>query len=314
MSDDPKLTMRGDIRPPPLVSTFNREFIKAKEKIGGKNVAHVPTNGSSLLEKIGKAFGYITGIFIDLIVSVQGKKIVNDAFQQAGFDQAAQDGSGFLTRTILQQSALMTNWDMISFTKALKQRDSEAQLDIGGIRSDKPIDPLSRIQTVVRENSAQASPKNIIAYPYLFPSTGKLSFNHFVLVVVDLKNKKIFYYDPQGKTSDDPSRPNVTKTANMHQNLTELARQLSVSHPGNEGSDPWTIIENTAKHQSDAINCGNYVMRALFELSKLRAADLANPDAVLTALSFNPEAGEALRRRIGMIFASKVSTSASLKQ
>jgi hypothetical protein len=134
-------------------------------------------------------------------------------------------------------------------------------------------------------------PPQFIAYPFVYPSRGPLSFPHVVLIVVDTSRSIIYYYDPQGKTSDDPSRRELFRDAptfNMHNNLVELAHRLFP-----QGA---YVIENTAVHQHDPFNCGTLVLRALGRLY----AGLP----VEEALQLNPltESASQYRRALGHDF------------
>ena len=97
----------------------------------------------------------------------------------------------------------------------------------------------------------------ITLYPYVFTG-GRFGVDHIVLVAIDHNKKEIMYYDPQGLTSDDPTRR--TKEIDMHEELKALGTQCF------KGS--YTLKEINVPHQKDSHSCGVYVSTAMKQLSE----------------------------------------------
>src|SRR5437868_11885996 len=66
----------------------------------------------------------------------------------------------------------------------------------------------------------------------------------------------------------------------------------------------WELLHNVAPHQTDSINCGFYVMRALWAISKIEKEEENFFGLIQRALSYDSsqESGTDLRRRIGRIY------------
>lgn len=108
--------------------------------------------------------------------------------------------------------------------------------------------------------------QDVIVYPFIYPGKRAIYFSHIVLIIIDKKAKKIYYYDPQGLTSNDSSRLGLfedNKEFNMHENLVQLAKALF-----GQKSDQVEVIENIAVHQTDPVNCGVFICRVLKRLYK----------------------------------------------
>jgi len=134
--------------------------------------------------------------------------------------------------------------------------------------------------------------EDVIAYPFVYPKRGYFTVSHVVIILVDRKDATIYYYDPQGLTSDDPARLQIFKDDldfNMHENLIQLARVLFPN-------DIARVVENLSSHQIDPINCGTFVCRVLRNLYQGKSVE--------EALMFNPvvESPLAFKREMGQIY------------
>lgn len=130
-----------------------------------------------------------------------------------------------------------------------------------------------------------------IIYPFVFPPKNAMCFDHIVLIIIDQEEEKIYYYDSKGLTSDDPERMGMFRDKpqfNMHKNLVQLASMLF--------KKCGEVIENVAIHQTDPVNCGVYVCKALERLYQ----GMSVPEA----LSYNPleESISDARKRMGIAY------------
>lgn len=154
------------------------------------------------------------------------------------------------------------------------------------IEDSEPVD--------ARKGRIKKYDQRMIVYPFVYPSNGIFSFAHIVLIVVDQKKQKIFYYDSQGLTSDDLARSGLFEDRpdfDMHTNLTELAGLLFEDAEGGV-----VVVENNAQHQIDPVNCGTFVLRAIHRLYLGMEVE--------EALSFDSleEDISEVRRELGLIF------------
>ena len=85
--------------------------------------------------------------------------------------------------------------------------------------------------------------------------------NHVVLLTVDLRNKRLEYFDPQGLTIGD--RPGAI--AMNGSKLTDIVNEAARDHFGTSitrgelrGKD--VLVENIRRHQEDSYNCGIHVL------------------------------------------------------
>lgn len=297
-------------------------------------ITHTPTNGSSLCSRIQKLFYYLLCRFCDWVSS--------------NYDTSKFDGVNynFLNKTLCKRATLISNIDVMSFNNYLRTiKGSQVQFIAGGMGTGPKIeskDPCSVIKEQMKNDgllfkdkesiekgrisekhekevkgNSEAEQKNkdeqqktpgkkLLAYPFTYPSSG-CSFPHIVLIIVDVTAKTIYYYDSKGLTSDDPAMSGMfsdNPKFNMHESLTKLAEEIF--------PDEGRVIENIAPHQTDAVNCGIFVMRALENLSKIKEDELDNKSskAVIQALSFDPENDDILkvRRNIGKVYQEYLST------
>ncbi|MBA3815550.1 MAG: hypothetical protein H0X29_03350 [Parachlamydiaceae bacterium] len=134
--------------------------------------------------------------------------------------------------------------------------------------------------------------EDYIVYPFVFPRKSVLSCPHIILIIVDQLEKKIYYYDSQGLTSDDPSRLELFEDHlkfNMHENLVLLAETLFKDCESE-------IIENVAMHQSDPVSCGVFVSFAVEKILQGKS--------IPEALNYNPleETITDARKRMGLAY------------
>lgn len=130
-----------------------------------------------------------------------------------------------------------------------------------------------------------------IIYPFVFPPRNAMCFDHIVLIIIDQAEEKIYYYDSKGFTSDDPERIGMFRDKpyfNMHKNLVQLASMLF--------KKAGEVIENIAVHQTDPVNCGVFVCKALERLYQGMS--------VSEALNYNPqeESITDARKRMGIAY------------
>lgn len=191
----------------------------------------------------------------------------------------------FLTRAWNRTYVQWEQGDILAFNTALTgaHPESRVQLLTGGMGEKKNdlaksnpatviMNEHSRLARVAKENSESVK-KDLLTYPFVYPGRPP----HIVLIVADIKNKTVFYYDPQGLKADDPKRllpPNF----NMHNNLVDLAHRLF----GKDGK----VVQNTSEHQTDPVNCGTFVMRALKNLHEVPKDAGTRP--VEDAFNFDP--------------------------
>lgn len=134
---------------------------------------------------------------------------------------------------------------------------------LDGLSPSEDLAPYLRVEGV-----------RYIAYPFVFK--GK-ELDHMVLIWLDLENRKIYYYDPQGLASDDPRRINASYIArefNLRDSLEELSSlckkiptQQMKEEPEYDTLD-FLVIENEVVTQSDLLNCGTHVLYVLEQLYK----------------------------------------------
>lgn len=127
-------------------------------------------------------------------------------------------------------------------------------------------------------------------YPFIYPGS-LIRAAHIVLIIIDQKKKNIYYYDPQGLTSNDPCRMGLFEdnpSFDMHKNLMQLSEYLFKS----EGE----VTENITALQTDPVNCGVFVCRALERLYQGKS--------VHEALNYNSakESISETRKRIGLTY------------
>lgn len=193
-----------------------------------------------------------------------------------------------LCLTLHTQSQLMSNIARRLFQPFLEQNQKVLFLEPSHADSKMQQDDLKAPTHIVKEqDEKERAEKEIIAIPFVYPSFGDYTYAHNVLIVVAIKNKTVYYYDPQGLTSDDPERVLALPTFDMRQDLLKLALDLF----GEEGK----VVENVAQHQSDPVNCGVFVMRALKRLKEGKSVE--------EALTFDPkQAASSVRTEIGLAY------------
>lgn len=254
------------------IKTLNREFVSGKVSAATE---HIATQGPSTKDRIIKILWRVTLWIVSTTISKNdlkrtmkpgtrfkiGKEVLADSETEKVLDFIAKVHSA---------SPLMGLTDIEFFAKSLQNPQ------LRYLHCDQ-VQPSVSIQ--IESKDKAASEQNIIAYPFVYPASGRFSYDHIVLVVIDRKHKTILYYDPQGLTSDDPSR-NFGRTT-MHEDLQQLARRLFP-----EGGA--TIIENVTKHQSNPVDCGSYVMRALAGLNGITKPDYSTEE-IIKALSRPPK-------------------------
>lgn len=117
-----------------------------------------------------------------------------------------------------------------------------------------------------------------LVYPFVYPA-GIVRFAHVVLIIIDQVKKRIYYYDPQGLTSNDPARTGLfvdNPYFNLHKNLLKLANVLfkkehifkNKAHEKEEDVPQGEVLEfvSCPPHQNDPVSCGVFVCRALERL------------------------------------------------
>lgn len=270
----------------------------------GRKVTHIPTTGTSIADKFTKLVHNFVLTLLDKVAEkfFTLKYDLGASFQDKGNEEAIK----FIQRS-QKHAALMTSGDVGQFARILEgqeNRNKGLSIVYGELRQGcagkmKPREKI--MEAAEKENE-------MIAYPYAFPG-GILKYEHVVLVVVDKVNNKIYYYDPQGLSSDDVTRK--TQEMNLREELIGLARDLAKKFGGE-----WGIEENRTKHQVNPVDCGNYVMNAMLELNKpnLNAGPKTRDENIIDRLHMNQPMvvdpltrpinfdGTILRRKIGKVF------------
>lgn len=264
----------------------------------GKVTAHTPTSGPSVLDKMIKAVYYFIlsiadrlGISMSPALDLDPRAIstINDS-----------DAQKFLLRSN-KNAALMTTIDVRRFAQILENVNLCVLTDELVKGCAGTMNPRSSILAHATNKDAK---DNIIAYPFVFPG-GMFKYEHIALIVVDKINKRVFYYDSQGLSSNDPNRK--SGNVNLRKQLVALTIDLSATLGGE-----WAIEENTTKHQINPFDCGNYVMNALLQLDRIDPGHLQqNSNAISDALFMNRQlpghsstfhhGGTVIRRNVGRV-------------
>lgn len=298
-------------------------------------VKHFPTEGSTFFEKIQKIFHYIISYLSDITASQtifernlgsppqkkidpageikqkasleapeeQDEEIVKDGFEPVDSKEppdasvsAPSQQRERLFQALTLESQIANAGFVEDFMDKLSMKNPANNglvfLQEGLHTAGSDIrDPYAVIAQEIKNGKIDPK-KSIVVFPYVY-GDGK---DHIVLVVVDFDSNQISYYDPQGKTADDINCPMVGVSGTMNANLEEIAKLKTEAH--------WKIYHNVSKHQTDAINCGYYVMRALLALSKIPKDTKINLKEIIKALSYDAsaESGTQLRKRIGRVY------------
>lgn len=222
---------------------------------GNVKPQHQPTHGKGLLSTLYKGILFVYYQLTDLINNAtssnfdQTLRSISDVAKE-NINNLGSGANNTLKKLLNYCSTLLSNIDIINFTTFLskKYQIKNAFHNNCLINFDKPS------KVITKEMQGR------VFLPFVFPKKNPFSFDHIVLIAVDMPRKEILYYDSQGLSSDDPSRLKVFKEDfNMRQDLESLSQKLF----GGEGK----IIENFEAVQKDPFNCGVFVLRALDQLS-----------------------------------------------
>jgi len=214
-------------------------------------VPHHPTVGKSLRANIKKVGLFATALFRDYWFTdhrvLQSKRGAIRIFESADDPEWR-----FYQFTLKSHGAQLTEDTILFFIDLLKEVYPEASIQIfqNGMKLNRQITDVSPLFALTGKNEIcsaqdlieeeyvliQSSPAerpriggDFIAYPFVYPSRGPLRFAHIVLILVDRPNREIYYYDPQGLTSDDPCRKGFfddDPDFDMHENLRQIAWEL----------------------------------------------------------------------------------------
>lgn len=304
---------------PQLHSNTDVVFSPTKGAYRGHEVHHVRTTGNSFLEAVIKLFKYICSSISDWTVTDKDKedfyaklvhdgqidqkhrseadmKVVDDNFEEVSKDTPTDSlepqRKKHLFNSLVLSSTYADNAHVVDFMNKHPPQNGSIQFFTNGLFPKQKLrDPFS----VISKLDKKKIQNSVIVFPYVFEGTPA---GHIVLVTINVKDKKIIYYDPQGKTADDTTRPKVGDYANMEENLKAIT--------GIEGlpNDGWEFLHNVAPHQTDYVNCGFYVMRALQTISEIEKDKKTFFDPIQRALSYDSseESGTKLRRRMGKAY------------
>lgn len=238
----------------PEIVVYNKTL--ATETLATESVQHTPTKGASVKQKINKAVNYIFAKLNFLNQVKLEDSIASRMKQHVIYKKACRAGK------------LFSNADVLSFAEKLKNLKCHNEGYISPLPSSLGERNPSAVIKINLEDKDKDKDK-IIAYPFVFPKKNRFSFDHIVLIAVDPKEHNIYYIDPQGLSSDDPSRLKCfdDKTDfDMRKDLEKLGRQLF-------DNGEYTIIENRECYQKDPYNCGAFVMVGLETLNNIRDDD-----------------------------------------
>lgn len=131
---------------------------------------------------------------------------------------------------------------------------------------------------IVSAETVNRHKERYLVYPFVYPG-GMVRFAHVVLIIIDQVKKKIYYYDPQGLTSNDAARTGLfvdDPHFNLHKNLFKLANVLfkkekiskNKAHGKEEDVPQGEVLEfvSCPSPQNDPVSCGVFVCRALERL------------------------------------------------
>lgn len=216
----------------------------------------------------------------------------NETFNHLTSDVAEWE---LLNALLNSETQLLSNVALIRYIQFLEkryQRDGSVSFFAEGILSHSYIEGRDPKSVILKKIE---SAKQLIVYPFIWPPNtylGIQSYPHIVLVVVDQKERQIFYYDSQGVTSRQKSKPNLfsdNPKFNMSDNLQELAEALRKRDQKNR-----KILENIERHQTDPVQCGVYILSKLESLYQT-----LNPMKIFDVV---PQSACLLRRALGGVY------------
>ena len=274
---------------------------------------HRPSDGGNLALQVQKAAYWL------------GYKSYDTLFAECLWGHQMHDPLyRFLDTTLNRTAKLFTRDNVETYVEYLKRIHPDAPIQflpngLGKNDTIEGVDPLFVITGKERKDVDEAKEdedwifldqsdlnpirerkETIITYPFVYPSTSILALPHIVIIVIDMRESKVWYYDSQGLTSDDPSRLGIFKDDldfNMHNNLVQLAKELF------QNEDVIQITENLSIHQIDPFNCGTLicrVLKGLYEGKSVEEAFMFNP-LVDSPSQFKIEAGHQFLQALNLI-------------
>ncbi|MCB1119189.1 MAG: hypothetical protein KDK65_04440 [Chlamydiia bacterium] len=189
-------------------------FTPGEEPIG----THQKTDGTTLTQQIYKATLYVFATLRNL------------------WSQPPTNPEKSIAYKAVHPGILYSQGEVVRFGSDLKNITFSGE---GLVSGTTPAQGITR------------KPDNVLLYPYVVEKKGVFSVNHIVLIAVDPDKKKIYYFDSQGLSSDDPKR-----SINLRGELETIGRNLFPN-------DTYSIEESRLGLQSDPYNCGAFVMMAM---------------------------------------------------
>lgn len=239
----------------------------------GRVGKHRPTEDLTWATRLEKVANFATAWFFDWW---EPQKV--DAFRLEPQSPEAR----LVEASLESRVAHMSTDRFFAFYNALKKEypDAPVELMTQGLYGVLPYEAMTQDFEFIPDGR-----KTILAYPFIYSACSMFSVPHIVLILVNQASKEIYYYDPNGLTSDDPSRASYRMRESL-KNLGELVFQ----------GDKYRLIDNRAQHQIDTMSCGIFVATALWRLFEGKTVD--------EALTFECtlEAALTLRKLMGLFY------------